>query len=1054
MLGGKKTSNNSFRIRPKETSNYLLNNFNEKPLYPLNDFKEKTINIPEVNTKNIKSNLNNDNYTDADSLVEYFHGMLLNYIGLEKNNGELNDQSIKLINIINDFNKQKLSNKIKINGGSIDDYQYDILNVTDNYILYNNIKVIYTYKYNEINKTIVHNINIYSNIENNNVTTDSSNNSSNEMEIEEDSEDYDSKDYDSESINSSNKMEIENNNNETNNSSINSSNKMEIENNNNFIGGYTINEHKNKIITKMKGGDGDDNKGFNLVIDFANNVIYETKQKIKTKNVYESGGNINYLLEKIIEKMIYILYDNNDNWLTGEMYNDAGYAGKNEGLYQSVLSLLIIIFSFRNNINKEIYTKYNHERYLMDMYKKIYKHKYLFSINNNKIKLTYDGIMSWNYVSEYPVNFRGDCALNVLTCVKNEDIQQMLIIKKKIIEKSGYSGDEIDYIKTIQGIINKFNCDDNIKNIIEKYVENFDSFINSIDYNYKLFSKINFNQEKASVDLDKHNIVLDKLKDDLELFITYGSTIFDILMDYNEENYLIDSIVRKKKKNYIKKITEIKEGIEDEIKDIQKRKDKLKRLGNQQNNMKKIKNTFSKCDLKTIKEIYTEYYNIINTKINTKINTDLFYVNMIISLLLIIYKINYLFDEKVFEIFKYSNKKRYAMRRFNAVFTHQNELDKIRFNCRRYNNHDYLFRYMSIPGHALLLIMDVDINNLKNKKYSICDLNDLNFATLNNNLNINNEENLKYREPYNFGITRFTSSYYAELTNISKKLLKENKLTKEELYKEYANKRNKEKDIMYKNMCCCFIGLENMNDKLKTMNDKLKILKNKFPNTYDDETNLTNIIKTTDINIYNKCKTNDVYINNYFKTIFYNILHEIFIKKYSYDPIKYRLLINIQQNILDNPKCINDNFPYYLIKELYDIIKDKYYNDIFKYYGTDRNPRVILKINNIFEFYSDSIIGYDEFDTPKIQEYFKYLTNEKEVDEFYQYIYKILSTYYYAFDNLSIIFDGGEQLKINDSSHNNSIIKKILIILLVIVIIIIIVLIVLYIINKYKNNNP
>ena len=165
-------------------------------------------------------------------------------------------------------------------------------------------------------------------------------------------------------------------------------------------------------------------------------------------------------------------------------------------------------------------------------------------------------------------------------------------------------------------------------------------------------------------------------------------------------------------------------------------------------------------------------------------------------------------------------------------------------------------------------------------------------------------------------------------------------------------------------------------------------------------------------------------------------------------------MINIQQNILDNPKCINDNFPYYLIKELYDIIKDKYYNDIFKYYGTDRNPRVILKINNIFEFYSDSIIGYDEFGTPKIQEYFKYLTNEKEVDEFYQYIYKILRTYYYAFNNLSIIFNGGEQLKINDSSHNNSIIKKILIILLVIVIIIIIVLIVLYIINKYKNNNP
>ena len=64
MYGG--ISYNSSKISFKETSN-PLNNFIEKPLYPLNDFKEKTINKPEVNIKNIKSNKNT--YTDADSLV-------------------------------------------------------------------------------------------------------------------------------------------------------------------------------------------------------------------------------------------------------------------------------------------------------------------------------------------------------------------------------------------------------------------------------------------------------------------------------------------------------------------------------------------------------------------------------------------------------------------------------------------------------------------------------------------------------------------------------------------------------------------------------------------------------------------------------------------------------------------------------------------------------------------------------------------------------------------------------------------------------------------------
>ena len=107
MLGG--ISYNPSEISFKESSN-PLNNFIEKPLYPLNNFNEKTMYIPKVDIKNIKSNINN-NYTDADSLVEYFHGMLLNYISLEKeNNIILDNETIQLEKVIKNYNKDKTNN--------------------------------------------------------------------------------------------------------------------------------------------------------------------------------------------------------------------------------------------------------------------------------------------------------------------------------------------------------------------------------------------------------------------------------------------------------------------------------------------------------------------------------------------------------------------------------------------------------------------------------------------------------------------------------------------------------------------------------------------------------------------------------------------------------------------------------------------------------------------------------------------------------------------------------------------------------------------------------
>lgn len=984
MYGGK-INNNLYRSNPKEISQYPLNDFNEKPLHLLNNFKEETINIPKINIKDIKSNINNNNYTDADSLVEYFHGMLLNYISLEKNKGKLNDQSIKLMNIINDVNKQKLSNKIKINGGSTADYQYDII-ISDKYTFYDDINIIYTYQYNEKQNYYEHNINIYS-----------ENNDDSETDLSSD-------------------MEIENLDNETNDSS----NGMEIENN---------------------------DKGFNLIIDFKKNEIYETTQKIKTKNIYESGVNINYLLEKIIEKMIN-LYNNEFKWSVCVNYNnndDKEYKRKDKNIYQSILSLLIVILSFRNDMSKEIYAKYNYKRFLMEIQKNINKHKYLFAVNNDEIILSYDDVMTkikiGNNISykNKQINFRGDCALNVLTCVKNKDIQEMLIIKKNIIENNNYLRNNINYIKTIQKIIKKFNCDNDIKNSIMNYIKNFDTFIKKIEYNYNLFNNINFVQENTDdVNLDNYNIDFDKLKDDSELFITYGSTIFDILMDYNEDNYLINSIVCETKENNRHIMIVIRNAIE-------RIKNNIYKMELMKNTIKKDKNII-KEHLLELKEIYSEYYNIITNKINT----DLFYVNMIISLLLIIYKIDYLFDERIFEIFRHDDIKRYAMRRFSNISSHRNELDRIKFNYIRYNIHDYLFRYVATKDHALLLIMDVNNTNLRNKTYSICDLNDLNFITLNQNLNFDNVD-LKFKEFYYFGETRFTSNYY----KILKKEFKNNKLsikiTTETLNETYTACRNKKDDNMYRYIYCCFKGLKDMNKNfISLMNNKNEILK--FPYQYEDEKNLSTIIKTTNIYDYEICLAINVNINNYFKINIYNILNKIFENYYKYDKIKQCLLLNIKQNILNDYKCINDNFPYYLIKELYNITK----------YKTKEESNNILNIHDEFKFYSDNInMGYDAFGTSNTKEYLKYLSNGNKIDKFYTYIYNTLIKYDCDAINLGVIFediDGGEQLKINDLSHNdlshnNSIIKNILIVLLIVIIIIIIVLIVLLIINKYKNNN-
>lgn len=967
MLGG--TWNKSLEASPKEPSYYPLNdNFNDKPLYTLNDYNEKTINIPKVNTKNIKSNINNNTYTDADSLVEYFHGMLLSHINVEKNEGELSDHSIKLLNVINDYNKQKLLNKIKFNGGS---KYYDLYNnyhnddvigdVTNKYIIYDNIEITYNYYHDEKiidDDFLIHEINIR--LYDNNAKTN------NHLEINELS-------------------------------------------------------------------------GIDLVIDIKNAMIYEKNKKIKTRQVYESSVNIDYLLEKIIEKMIDVMYSKNKEkrYIIKENYdnNNNNNNKNNVSIYYSVLSLLIIIRSFRNNIDKNIYTKYIYTCFLKDLCCDISLNKYLFR-NNKHVFLTYDDIINNNESTDkYPINFNGDCALNTLMCVKNKDIQKWLIVKKELIEKDKYPANinnivninlvnnhnnlvndynnlvnnYNNYVDYINNIIDKFNCDENIKNEIKEYIEGYNAFIESI-YNYKNWL-ININGNKT-----------DTLIYNLELFIKYELTIRCILMDYNKDEEFINYIIDKKK-YYNEKIKKI----------IQ------------------YTRTLDLYEIKNLKYIYKYYKKIIKTIANP----DLFYINIIIKLLLINSKVEYLFDQKIFEIYKDNLTKKYAIQRFRNISIHRNEMDRIRFDCQTLNGHDYLFKYVAIPYHAILLIVDVDTNNINDKKYHICDLNHQNFIILNGTLpNSINSQNTRNNNGYNYinlGKTRFAYNYYYYLTKFYKKqcrskILEINKklsvgkpinesvdkpITYQELFLSYVTFRNNATNYYYNgDYYFRFIGSDNIGINTQIINlytNVLEMTKSIFIYIF---------LTTPDNETYKMYKNRNIELNNDIKKCFLNKLNT-YKDNNNVDSIKNKLINNIDKNIIKCKECINSNFLYYLIIELYNFMVEYKNNGWASSYLDD--------------FYRNIIIDYNRIRVEEIKEAQTFIFANESKDPIYEYINTVLGYYSYSIPTIKIF--GGEQLKINNSSHNNSIIKKILIILLVIVIIIIIVLIVLYVINKYNNKN-
>ena len=892
----------------------------EESIYPLNDFEEKTMNILEINTKNIKLNINKDNYTDADSLVEYFHGMLLNYISLEKeNNIVLDNETIQLEKVIKNYNKNKTNNNLI--GGEYEDFNIDDENTPF--------------------------INI---------------------------DEYD-KDCDKITVTYNNYTE-----------------------NNEELHYILIELMKNKKELET----------ININLNNAN--IYMLKNKLTT-NAFSSSNNTSNFIELSIKKLINLSFRKDVNALfkyknQGNMVIDSNNKNK---IYGSILSLLIMLLSFRNNMDKGIYSKYYYERYLKQLCDNIINDKSYKFHNNRDVYLTY--LINTN--EDLKLAFSGDCMINTLMCVKKEELQELLVKKIEMIkENEDNNGNEVkdyenenQYLKQIEAILQPEPITDetdyiNIySNIIYKYSSKYFKFIKKIN---KYKPNENYDYIKSS-----NENYMNKIKQLCDECVNYDSAILSSLVDYGKTEEI---------KQYI--------NVDDNIKILKEMKKYFK--------LDKLDDDTTNYYISELKRILTFYKQIID-----RYNVNNFYINMLITLYLIVYKIDYLFDEEILKYYSSETKRKYGVKRFINFIHNANEVDLMRFNNYHYNNYDYLFTYIDNgKNHALIMIIKVNPNNLLEKRYYACNLNDLNFVIFNyNNQNIINTRNL--------GTIRYSYSYYGLSKNLYNNIYKSRTLTNPNedsktihtyIYNNFSEKYMNTGLLEYYLYCVNKSGINT---------SKLNVILN-LPNIEKLEKNNRFTFRLSEYSVNNAIMK--IYIYECFNTIYnyrvYNDGYRLEILKTNdkniYENYK-KFFININTHIkeiilknthfynyviINNKDCIIDNFVYYFI----DFIYNNY------------------NINNIteLEFYDKIIKDYFDVNTVEL---FKYLSikDKKILEEIEYIIYKF--AYYKIQKNM---FSGGE---LTNNINYNNIIKRVLIILLIIVIIIIIVLIVLYIINKYKNNN-
>ena len=872
--------------------------FNQKNILDIN--KNNLIKQKEDYSSIVKNvNKNQKMHINKNYLVEYFYGMILNYINLEKRNKEILDEEIiYLENEIKNYYKQKINKKFfggttKINIST--DIQYDCV------ITYVN--------YNNENNNIIHYINIQTNNE-------------------------------------------------------------------------------------------------DLTIDLEKEIIINNKDENQYK-INSPNEQLETLLEIIIKKMIYIFCESSDYVVykhnNPQIINIKPTKSLNKMcIYKSVLSLLIIILSLRRGMNKNIYAKYYNTWFLMDYYYNFLEatNTYKFGNINSNIILTYSPV---KYIKENHIfSFDGDCSLNTLMCIKNPDIQKLLIKKKYIVvDKNKLTDKEIkEYEENIMYYIDnmvKVDIEDDYINKIKTYINGYKIFINTIK---NVYSEINILLNNDDESIERYIELNNKLK----LFVKYHSVIMSILIDCNSDDleYYINN--SKDDANKIKQLSIIIDGCVN-LEEINK------------NEIKKL--------LPQVLNIYHKYINIIN---NCEI--ELFYLNFLISLKIFYYKVEYLFDEKILKCYNHPTFNYNAIKRFCNIDVNKNEIDRFKFMYLNINNSDFYFSRISSPHHCMLIMIEV---NNENSNYCICDLNNLNFICVNNNIEPNDEKNINNEYFYNFGRMRYNHNhyYYAKAfkdTGVYIENYTDVEKVCDTLEKRYLKIYNKENNMCLPECYCNFF--KNTSDYKK--NKLIKILI-KLINAEQSNKKINRYQNKYFIYFINYIADDDDELIKAYKKIF----TEINIKELIID--RALLILNecsggkcqecrkyaevIKNNIRNESKCTVDNMLYYFIDLIYHhILNEK----------IDEN-----------EFYS-IICDYNTINWEKLEKYLRTENTHESLINAIKYIINILS---------KVVRDkkitGGQ---LQNTINYNSIIKRIIIVILIIIVLIIIVLIVLFIINKYKNN--
>ena len=741
--------------------------------------------------------------------------------------------------------------------------------------------------------------------------------------------------------------------------------------------------YKNKYYIHIKHEKDGHNK-IDLKIDLQHNAIIDKNLRSYNDYICVNTNNINHILENIIKKLINCFYINDFQLIELYMYGknnevihkfDQSYGDSN--MLKSIVSLLIMILTLRNNTNENIYKSYNTTLLLSAIYKNLIIPDEddecfdVFAVNNNFF-LTY-------LEEKNSMCFEGDCVLNSLMTVKNVDLRELFVDKisfsqNKFVNKekrdSGYYINKIDKILKELSIITGYN---KYINKIQSYVKNYNVFINFINNEYLNFKNAVNGKEYINLG-SAYKFKFVAMYNHLKKFI---NIIKNNLLDYNLED--------------------------NEIKEIFDNLD----ISNMVKNYKDEEET--KIYTLALKE-FIKLMDII-IKYKNKDSFNIFYINLLISLLLIKYKINYLFDNNIIKILKCSENKANVIKCFRNVEHNKNELGLFFPMYQKGDNEEedkYLFKYTYLKElqHAIVFIININKNERRTYIYDI------------NESVMYGTDYLDKQHTYDYTDDQSLQEYH--VYNYNKRWI----LNK---YTLYIHKCYNENEIS--------IELENISTKnnvVKSLNSLV------FDNNGIFDFNTLFNLAYKD---YSDNNFNHIY-HEYKIKIFEELLNycngQIKILKNNQDYLNLMKLIIEHVNIIIGNDNDNDNDIKNLLFKFVDcLIECK----LKVQFGNNIQINLNNEYNNIVKCFNDTY----NLDTTAFITYLDFKKYKKPFCIINKYITNVLDKLMFKYNKVNIVKGGYANI------NYNSIIKNILIILLIIVIIIIVVLIVLFIINKYNN---